>query len=528
MFEAAKPMTGKSVWRPLRSFPSTVAIAAMIGLCAVAMAQSASAQSIELISRTDRGASAEGRSNAPALSFDGSVAVFASDALDLVPPKREVHRSDIFLQTAGEPTTRIVAGIDGEPNGASQVGGFAPTVSADGRIAAYASGASNLVDGDDNGATDIFVYDAGSGATTRVLGGEGEPDGTSSFPRLSADGRWLVYTSQASNLVPGDENGATDVFLYDRDSGVTRRLSVASDGSEANGDSRTPAISADGGTVAFISAATNLVGDAVGNAEQVYVHDVASGQTELASVATDGKISNGNCFLPDLSADGSLVAFKSEGNNLVEDGHPFPDENGAPDVFVRDRNAGTTERVSVDDFGNPSNGLSGGPAISDDGRFVAFISFASNFDPDDGNGFSDVFVFDRETGDNERVSLELENTGRPGGPVPDFPATMSGNGAWIGFASAAENLVDGDINNQIDSFIARDGGQGHRPGRSAPPRPALAVSGAHGREADRRPCPAARAAFEIPPRRPRHRRRRRDRRPAPATATATAWSPSTS
>jgi len=415
----------------------------------------AQAQGIELLSQTDRGFSAEGRSNAPALSENGTIAAFASDALDLVPPRRQSHRSEVYVRVRGEDpaTDRVVLPPAGLVNGPSQAGGFAPAISADGRYVAYSSNASNLVDGDTNGVEDVFLVDRDEGTTIRIEGNQGQPNGTARFPRLSADGRWLVYVSLASNLVDGDTNGLADIFLYDRETGENRVVSVASDGSQANRDSRTPTISADGGVVAFISGATNLVDGVASGIEQVYVHDVASGQTQIASVSSSGTPSNGTSFLPDLSADGSVVAFKSEGFNLVP-----ADTNGVPDVFVHSRETGETERVSVDSFGNQSNSLSGGPAISDDGRFVAFISFSSTFDPLDGNGASDVFVVDRQAspqdGRIKRVSIALPNTGRPNGDVPDFPVAISGNGRWIGFASAAENLVVDDLNNEIDSFIA--------------------------------------------------------------------------
>jgi len=224
----------------------------------------------------------------------------------------------------------------------------------------------------------------------------------------------------------------------------------------ANADSHTPAISADGRVVAFVSAANNLDGDS-GGIPQVFVHDLDSGATTLVSVSSAGARANRISFLPVLNTDGTVVAFKSEASNLIP---PVPgDTNGVPDVFVHERDSGVTERVSVDDFGNQSNGLSGGPAISGDGRFVAFISFAASFDPTDGNGFSDVFVVDREGprrvgGRIRRVSVEMPENGRPGGNVPDFPVSVSSDGHWIGFASAAENLVENDFNNTMDAFIA--------------------------------------------------------------------------
>ena len=421
--------------------------------CSILVSSAASAQPIELLSRTARGSSAEGRSNAPALSANGSVAAFGSDALDLVLPPRDLHRSDVFLRRLGDSptTTRVVRGLDGELDGASQAGGFAPSISADGSVVVYSSAATNLVDDDTNEVDDIFIFDANDGTTTRIVGPNGEGNRASTFPRISGDGNRVVFASQASNLVDQDTNQLTDIFLYQRDDGSIRRVSVASDGSQSTGSSRTPAISDDGRIVAFVSDANNFVTENLRGVIQVYVHDVESGQTEIVSISSDGTAANGTCFLPDTSADGSIIAFKSEAFNLVDG-----DTNGVPDVFVHNRGDASTERLSVDNFGNESNDLSGGPAISDDGRYVAFISFSSTFDPLDGNRFSDVFIVDRQPRPNQilRVTQELPSTGRPGGDVPDFPVAISGDGRIVGFASAAENLVVGDINNQIDAFVA--------------------------------------------------------------------------
>lgn len=454
MFQRAKGMMGRSMrWRRLPGRNRTVGIGVALSLGAAAPLPAAG-QIIELLSQTDRGFSAEGRSNTPALSYDGGIATFASDALDLVSPRRDLRRFEVYIRDRGaRSTTRITRGIGGIANGPSQSVGFAPSISADGRFIAFSSSASNLIGGDTNGVEDVFLYDRADNSIVRIEGQHGQPNGSSRFPRLSADGRRLVYVSLANNLIDDDDNGVADIFLYDRDSGETRRVSVASDGSPANRDCRTPAISADGRVVAFISASTNFVAADLRGVEQVFVHDIDTGATHLASVAPAGAPGNGTSFLPALSADGALIAFKSEAFNLVPS-----DTNGVPDVFVYSRASGTTERLSVDSFGNQSNSLSGGPAISDDGRYVAFISFSSTFDPLDGNGHSDVFVVDRsaapEEGRIRRVSVEQHDLPRPGGDVPDFPVAFSGDGRWIGFASAAENLVAGDGNNQIDAFIA--------------------------------------------------------------------------
>ncbi|MFN8643863.1 MAG: hypothetical protein U0802_20210 [Candidatus Binatia bacterium] len=321
---------------------------------------------------------------------------------------------------------------------------------------AFSSQATNLVAEDTAGIENVFVADARSGAVELISRGiDGPANGVSSFARLSGDGRYVVFQSNASNLVADDTNGVTDIFVYDRTDGVMRRVSVGSDGAETDGPSITPVISDDGRYVAFASRATNLVAPSPGGAfEQIYVADWKTQSVQLASVNDLGQPANAISFLPDLTADGGQVAFKSEAFNLVRN-----DTNGVPDVFVRNLVTNVTQRVSVDDFGNQSNGLSGGPGISADGRYVAFISFASNFVPDDGNGFSDVYVYDRfppgrAQGLIARVTVAIDDFGEPNEGVADFPVSISADGRWIGFASAASNLVANDDNNDLDVFLA--------------------------------------------------------------------------
>ena len=191
-----------------------------------------------------------------------------------------------------------------------------------------------------------------------------------------------------------------------------------------------------------------MISEDTNRVNQIYVHEWQSGETELVSVSSDGRVGNRASFLPDLNSDGSLVAFKSEAFNLVAD-----DTRGVPDVFVHSRANGETERVSVDSFGNQANDLSSGPGISGDGRFVAFVSFASNLVPDDANLFSDVYVFDRAIRAIARVTVGLGGS-EPNAGVPDFPPRVSADGRWIGFASNASNLVPNDINNATDAFLA--------------------------------------------------------------------------
>src|SRR6266446_1314542 len=243
--------------------------------------------------------------------------------------------------------------------------------------------------------TALWGWSAGAQTTERVsvTSGGTEGNGASLGSALSADGRFVAFDSAATDLVAGDTNGVSDVFVHDRQTGATERVSVASGGAQGNASSGLigfafpPALSADGRFVAFVSYATNLVPGDTNGATDVFVHDRQTGMTERVSVASDGTQANNASSYPALSADGRFVAFQSDATNLVAG-----DTNGATDVFVHDRQTGTTERVSVASGGTQGNGFSAGPALSADGRFVAFHDTATNLVAGDTNGASDVFV----------------------------------------------------------------------------------------------------------------------------------------
>src|SRR5215211_1684347 len=295
---------------------------------------------------------------------------------------------------AASGTTERIS-IDGAGNQGDSAS-FAPAISTDGRDVAFISAASNLVPGD-TGHRDVFVHDREAGITERVsvdsAGNEGNAVELESLAvAISGDGRYVAFRSYRSDLVPGDTNGSpccsADIFVHDRQSGTTERVSVDSAGNQADpdglgggADNAYPSISADGRYVAFLSSASNLASGDTNGTYDAFVHDRQAGTTERVSVDGGGNEGNGASGLTTaISGGGRYVAFGSQASNLVGG-----DTNGTTDSFVRDRQAGTTERVSVDSAGNEGDGRSLASAISADGRFVAFGSYASNLVPGDTN-----------------------------------------------------------------------------------------------------------------------------------------------
>src|SRR6266545_3841555 len=324
-----------------------------------------------------------------------------------------------------------------------------PSTSADGRFVAFDTSAANLVPDDTNAFGDVFVRDRQAGETTRVsLASDGtQANEGSALPAISATGRFVAFVSGATNLVPGDTNPLVDAFVHDRQTGQTTRVNVASDGTQAGGigasyGSAKPSISADGRYVAFDTDASNLVpGDT----------NTCASVPNIPPGACPDVFVNDQSFRPAISADGRYVAFASLASNLVSG-----DTNGVLDIFVHDRQTGETTRVSVASDGTEGNRDSAFPSVSADGRYVAFVSDASNLVPGDTNGRraaylgEDIFVHDRQTGQTTRVSVAFNQRQARG---PSLQPSISASGRFVAFTSAASNLVPGDTNRILDVFV---------------------------------------------------------------------------
>ncbi len=342
-----------------------------------------------------------------------------------------------------------------EANGPS--GRFAPPrMSADGRFVVFESNADNLVPNDTNGAADIFVHDRITGMTERAsIASDGsEAISFSQEPAISGDGRFVAFNSPASNLVP-DDHFNNDVFVYDRLNATIERVSVGPSGEEADpgANSFGAAISADGRFVAFTTSASNFDVDWDPDFD-VFVKDRLTGSIERANVASDGSQSAPGLDsnrLPAISADGRFVAFFSAAANLVAD-----DTNGTTDLFVHDRLTGATERVDVaSDGGQASIGAAGdkSPAISADGRFVAFTSRAQNLYTTVYNGRDQIFVRDRLAGLTEQITVGLGGTT---GNSDSGNTSISGDGRFVAFQSCSTNLVVGDTSATCDDVFVHD------------------------------------------------------------------------
>lgn len=346
-----------------------------------------------------------------------------------------------LVPTKGKTITIVQPYTGVTPDGASS----RPVLARKARSAAFRSEATNLVPGDTDALADILVVRMRKGeAQCASVATDGtKADGACDKPALDAYARRVAFISDATNLVPDDTNGVADVFVRDVLSGRTERVSVASDGTQADGPSDDPAVSCPGTLVVFSSHATNLVPGDTNGASDIFLHDRRTGETTRVSVAADGSQANGHSTRPELSNTGRWLVFVSDASNLVPG-----DVNGQPDVFACNLRTGAIELVSLASDGAQADAASARPAISANGRFIAFESAATNLDPADGFAGVDIFVRDRRLG---RTTLASGSAAGPVDGAASYPS-LSASGRWIAFASAATNLVPGDTNGFIDVF----------------------------------------------------------------------------
>ncbi len=407
--------------------------------------------SVELISVDSDENNGFAASTDPQITPDGRYVVWESNDSQLVPDDTN-YRFDIFVRDRVLGTTEIVS-VDGtgdEGDGHS----YDADISDDGRFVTFMSYATDLVAGDTNGQGDIFVHDRTTSTTTRVSvdSSGSQADAGSYRPAISGDGSSVAFDSQASNLVAGDTNGVQDVFLHRLSTGATSRVSRNSLGDEAVGQSQFPEIDGIGRYVVFESAATNLIvdggvvqADANNTFSDVFVHDRVTGETTLVSVDSDEAQSLTYSGDADISADGTRVTYASDASLTATD------LNSARDVYVRDRIAGTTTLASVDAGGQPGNGTSHEPAMSPDGTVVAFASAATSLDIVDENVVDDVFVHDLASSTTEQVSTNAAGDG-VFGPGGSYDADVSDDGRYVAFDSRMPNLAPDDTDDD-DVFI---------------------------------------------------------------------------
>jgi Tol biopolymer transport system component len=439
--------------RPARRVAALVLAALAVSLAGPPPASAHPPGSTERVSVASQStAGGDNESMLASVSADGRYVAFWSRASNLVPGDTN-DTNDVFVHDRATGTTERVSvdsrerqSVGGDRDGLLDINFGRPVISADGRYVAFATSATNLAKGDRNQTVDIFLRDRAAGTTERVSMADRktEANGESSHPAISPDGRFIAYSSYADNLVPGDTGFAKDVFMLDRQTGTTERVSVNSAGEQANNDSDRAAISADGRFVAFDSSASNLVSGDDDGAFDVFLRDRQAGTTEGVSVVA---VEFGNTSIsPAISADGRFVAFESWESGLVPD-----DTNNSFDIFVRDRVTGTLERVSVDSAGVQGDDWSLSPAISADGRFVAFQSFAGNLVVGDTNFDYDIFVHDRQAHTTIRASVRTDGT-EGGLSLGSHNASISADGQVIAFDSEAA-LAPEDTEFPVDIYV---------------------------------------------------------------------------
>lgn len=400
----------------------------------------------ERISVSEAGVQGDNSSNQPSISADGRYTAFTSYSSNLIDGVNIYNNAnDIYIHDSTD-NSNVLVSTAVDPWEQADGNSSDPVISADGRYVVFATDAGNLdPDGNCQGGN-IFMYGLSDLKCISVSSSGTEGNHASDQPDISEDGSCIVFRSAADNLVAGDTNNRTDIFIHTIPGGNTERINKNIGGGEANGDGWLPSISADGDYVAFASDASDLHhNDKNGDVSDIFLRDWRNSKTELISVNSLGEQSNGWSDNPSISANGRYVVFDSNATNLVPG-----DTNGEVDVFIRDRETNTTERISVSSLSEQGNGGSFIASVSADGRYVTFISDASNLVPGDTNALADIFVRDRIGKLTKRISVDT--AGKQGNSFSWLP-DISDDGKHVAFVSWSSNLVPGDTNNAEDIFV---------------------------------------------------------------------------
>jgi Tol biopolymer transport system component len=444
--------------------PAVLVAALVIGLGALAGMASGAVDETILISRaTGLGANgADGTSANPSTSTDGRYVAFDSLAKNLSGDDADAYQ-DVFVRDTVTNTTTLISRQTGTaPMNGGDGDSTEPSISADGRFVAFISNAENL-SGDDVTPYDIFVRDTATNTTTLVSRATGTApmngaDGLSAGAAISADGRYVAFSSNGDNLSPDDVNSIPNIFVRDTATNTTTLISRQTGTAAMNGGdfgSSNPAISSDGRYVAFESFAKNLSGDDGDGYQDIFLRDTATNTTSLISRAGGVAPLNGannTSDSPSISADGRFVAFSSSGDNLSAG-----DVNSLPDIFLRDTQANTTARISRQSGTDPTNGAnfdSYNPSVSADARFVAFSSYASNLSSDD-KPVADIFVRDTQANTTTLISRATGTAAMNGGDDNSVSPSISADGTIVAFGSRADNLSGDDDNNVVFNIFAR-------------------------------------------------------------------------
>ena len=396
------------------------------------------------VSVDSHGNESNGDSTEPSISGNGRFVAFTSAATNLAAECTNAN-AHIFIhnRATGGTTCASVNSNENQGNNDSSE----PSISGNGRIVAFSSTATNLAADCTNGKSHIFLRNRNAGATSCASidsnGNQGNDDSIAST--ISNDGRFVAFTSTATNLASACTNGHSHIFLRDRGAQETICISVDSNGNQGNGDSFDAAISNDNHFVAYTSAATNLAAICTNGLNHILVYNRTTGQTTCASVNSNEQQSNDDSFLPTISNDGRFVAFQSSATTLAPEC-----ANAHFHIFLRNRGAGQTTCASVDSSGDQGNDDSFFPSISDDGRFVAFYSAATNLASECTNGNSHIFRHGRLT--RRTTCASVDASGNQGNG-DSFGPSISGNGRFVAYQSSATNLVSTDGNGADDVFL---------------------------------------------------------------------------